>query len=63
MPLKRQTTANGRCQAKTKAGRQCAAPVVRGGAFCSLHADPKRAAKLGRKGGARNRKVYDGDVA
>ena len=62
MPLERHPTANGKCQAKTKAGRQCAAPVLSGSAFCSLHADPKRAAALGRKGGARNRKVYDGDV-
>jgi hypothetical protein len=29
MPLKRQQTANGKCQATTKAGRQCAAPAVR----------------------------------
>ena len=62
MPLKRQTTTNGKCQATTKAGRPCAAPAVCGGAFCSLHADPARAAALGRKGGARNRKVYDSDV-
>ena len=62
MPLERHPTANGKCQAKTKAGRQCAAPVLSGSAFCSLHADPERAAALGRKGGARNRKVYDGDV-
>ena len=31
-------------------------------ALCALHSDPNRAAELGRKGGARNRKVYDGDV-
>jgi general stress protein YciG len=62
MPLKRQTTANGKCQARTKAGRECAAPAVRGGALCAIHSDPNRAAELGRKGGARNRKVYDGDV-
>jgi general stress protein YciG len=62
MPLKRQTTANGKCQAKTKAGRQCAAPAVRGSALCALHSDPNRAAELGRKGGARNRKVYDSEV-
>ena len=62
MPLERHPTANGKCQAKTKAGRPCAAPVLSGSAFCSLHADPERAAALGRKGGARNRKVYDGDV-
>jgi hypothetical protein len=59
MPLERQTAANGKCRAATKAGRQCAAPVVRGGVHCSLHADPERAAKLGRTGGLRNRKVYE----
>src|SRR5271167_4598110 len=62
MPLKRQTPANGKCQAKTKAGRQCAAPPVRGCALCALHSDPNRAAELGRKGGVRNRKVYDCEV-
>src|ERR1039457_5004744 len=62
MPPKHQTTANGKCQAKTKAGRQCAAPAIRGSACCALHSDPNRAAELGRKGGARNRKVYDGDA-
>ena len=62
MPLNRQTSANGKCQAKTKAGRQCAAPAVRGTALCALHADPDRAAELGRKGGTRNRKVYDADA-
>jgi general stress protein YciG len=61
MPLKRQPTANGKCRAATKAGRQCAAPAVRGGIYCALHNDPERAAQLGRKGGANNRKVYEGD--
>ena len=61
MPLKRQETANGRCQATTKAGRQCAAPAVRGGTLCALHSDPERAAELGRKGGAGNRKLYQAD--
>jgi general stress protein YciG len=59
MPLKRQLTANGKCQAKTKAGRPCAAPAVRGGIFCALHSDPERAAQLGRKGGTKNRRVYE----
>ena len=62
MPLKRQTTANGRCKAKTKAGGPCAAPALNNSAFCALHPDPNRAAELGRKGGARNRKVYEGEV-
>ena len=55
-------SANGTCRAKTKAGRPCAAPAVRGSALCALHSDPNRAAELGRKGGARNRKVYDSDA-
>ena len=59
MPLKRQSTANGKCQAKTKAGRPCAAPAVRGGIYCALHADPERAAQLGRKGGTKSRRVYE----
>ena len=59
MPLKRQPAANGKCRAKTKAGRQCAAPAVRNGIYCALHNDPDRAAELGRKGGAKNRKVYE----
>ena len=41
MPLKRQEAANGECRAKTKAGRQCAAPAVRGGVYCSFHNDPQ----------------------
>ena len=55
-------TAVGKCRARTKAGRQCAAPAVRGGAYCAIHADPNRAAELGRKGGARNCKMYDGEI-
>ena len=50
------------CQATTRAGRRCAAPPVRGQKYCALHSDPNRAAELGRKGGARNRKVYDGEA-
>lgn len=59
MPSKRQPAANGKCREKTKAGGQCAAPAVRGGLRCALHNDPDRAAQLGRKGGANNRKVYE----
>ena len=61
MPIKRQTAVDGRCKAKTKAGGQCAAPAIKGGNLCSLHADPDRAAQLGRKGGAHNRHIYEGD--
>jgi hypothetical protein len=42
------------CRAKTKAGKLCkASPVERG--LCAFHADPKRAAELGRIGGRKNR--------
>jgi general stress protein YciG len=61
MPLKRRTAAKGKCRTATKAGRQCAAPAIRGGIYCALHNDPDRAAQLGRKGGATNRKVYEGN--
>jgi hypothetical protein len=59
MPLRRQSTANGKCHAKMKAGRPCAAPAVRGGTYCALHAYPERAAQLGRKGGTKSRRVYE----
>jgi hypothetical protein len=62
MSNKAKTTAVGKCRARTKAGRPCAAPAVRGGAYCAIHADPNRAAELGRKGGARNRKMYHGEI-
>jgi len=60
MPVKRRRAANGGCQASTKSGTRCAAPAVKGTRLCSLHADPKRAAEIGRKGGKRNLKLYDG---
>ena len=59
MPSKRQPTANGKCRAATRAGRQCAAPAVRGGIYCALHNDPERAAELGRRSGAKARKAYE----
>src|SRR5208337_3173102 len=60
MPVKRHRAANGGCQASTRSGTRCAAPAVKGTRLCSLHADPKRAAEIGRKGGKRNLKLYDG---
>ncbi len=44
-----------RCAARTKLGTACRAAPVFGSAFCSMHADPDRAAELGRKGGRKNR--------
>src|SRR5436305_127364 len=51
MLVNRQPAANGRCQATTKGGTCCAARGMKGQRLCSLHADPHRAAELGRKGG------------
>jgi hypothetical protein len=59
VPFKRRTAANGKCRAATKAGRQCAAPVIRGAVYCALHSDPKKAAELGRKGGKANRHTFE----
>jgi hypothetical protein len=42
------------CRAKTKAGKPCKASPVKKG-LCAFHADPKRAAELGRIGGSKNR--------
>lgn len=42
------------CIAKTKAGEGCRAIAVRNG-LCTLHADPARAAEMGRKSGQSRR--------
>ena len=43
------------CKATTKGGERCRAAAGQGG-LCSLHADPGRAAELGRRGGRKNRR-------
>ena len=43
------------CRAKTKAGKSCKAVAVKKG-LCAFHADPQRAAQLGRMGGRKNRR-------
>jgi len=43
------------CRAKTKVGKPCKAVAVNGD-FCAFHADPQRAAELGRMGGRKNRR-------
>ena len=43
------------CRARTKAGKPCKAVAVDGG-LCAFHADPQRAAQLGRMGGSKNRR-------
>jgi hypothetical protein len=45
---------NSICNAKTTAGKPCRAVAVKGG-LCSLHADPRVAAEMGRKSGQARR--------
>ena len=45
------------CRARTKAGKPCKAAAVDGG-LCAFHADPQRAAQLGRMGGSKNCRCY-----
>jgi hypothetical protein len=45
---------NSTCNAKTTAGKRCRAVAVKGG-LCSLHADPRLAAEMGRKSGQARR--------
>jgi len=61
MAPERHEATHATCRATTKAGHQCAAPAIKGGVFCLLHADPTRAAELGRKGGMGNRHIYEDD--
>lgn len=49
------------CKATTNAGKPCPAPAVEN-CLCFFHADPARAAELGRKGGRRNRRTYESDM-
>jgi len=44
-----------RCKGQTKAGKPCRAAATEGG-FCYFHADPDRAAELGRLGGRSHRR-------
>src|SRR5215831_6362182 len=46
---------NKHCRAKTKAGKRCKAVATERG-LCAFHADPQRAAHLGRLGGQKNRR-------
>jgi hypothetical protein len=40
-----------RCQKKKHDGKQCRARALTGNQFCSLHAEPGKAAELGSRGG------------
>jgi Family of unknown function (DUF5763) len=47
---------NARCKAKKKSGERCRAIAIESG-LCALHADPARAAELGRRSGRARRRV------
>ena len=60
MPIKRSRAMPVQCKATTVSGeRRRAKPHKKG--LCFFHSDPARAAELGRKGGLRNRHVYESD--
>ena len=50
---------NPRCQGHTKSGKPCRAAATDGG-LCFFHANPKKAAELGRIGGRKNSRVRAG---
>ena len=47
------------CRGKTRQGRPCRAAATEGG-LCFFHANPNKAAELGRVGGRRNRHRFTG---
>jgi general stress protein YciG len=49
-----------RCTGRTKAGKTCNAPAVKGG-LCFFHTHPEKLAELGRQGGQKNRHWTSGD--
>jgi hypothetical protein len=48
-----------RCKARTKSGKPCRAAATEGG-LCFFHANPSKAAELGRIGGRKNRYIQPG---
>jgi hypothetical protein len=50
---------NPRCQSQTNRGKPCRAAATEGG-LCFFHANPKKAAELGRIGGRKNSRVPAG---
>ena len=51
---------NNRCKGMTRKGRQCRAAPTEGG-LCFFHANPDKAAELGRIGGTKNRYSFVGE--
>jgi len=54
-------TSNSLCQGLTKKGKPCGGAAMEGG-LCFFHANPKKAAELGRIGGKKNRHVPGEDL-
>ena len=57
-PLKAAERDPALCKATTRAGTACMARATDGG-LCFFHANPNKAAELGRLGGQKNRHVFD----
>lgn len=53
------TNRDSRCRGRTKSGKPCRAAATDGG-LCFFHANPKKAAELGRIGGRKNGRVMAG---
>lgn len=51
-----------KCIARTKSGNVCRATARADSNLCAFHADPNRAADLGRMGGLKNRHYVDTEV-
>ena len=60
-PLEPSKETPAQCKAVKVNGERCKARPYKDG-LCLFHADPARAAELGRKGGARRRRVYESDT-
>jgi hypothetical protein len=50
------------CKYKKRDGERCGAPALTDKAYCSMHAEPGRAAELGSKGGRRRAVFSPGDL-
>ena len=55
------TNSNQRCQGQTKAGKPCRAAATSGG-LCFFHANPNKAAELGRIGGSKKKGIPAGAI-
>src|SRR5215472_15007290 len=58
LQLESLTAAKKRCEGVTKNGTACTAWAIEGG-LCYFHANPDKAAELGRNGGRRRKHTYE----